>query len=144
MGVGGVGGDVWKDKRWIKVVFQIGWVVCICCMCVFHVHVFGADSKLGDVRLYLLVFFPQPAIPHVWKEKAFLPYLCVCVCVCVCVRVCANPFTCDNDSCNAFLVSVQLWDFSCMFISVCVCVCVCVFVYLKHALGIDILQILFV
>ena len=71
------------------------------------------------------VILLQPASRHVSEgKKAFLPNILICVCVCVCLCVCANPFTCDNDSCNACLISTQLWDFSCMFVCVCVCVCV--------------------
>ena len=122
------GGDGWKDKRWIKVVFKIGssgfvYAACVYLMCVC----LGANSKLGDVRLYLLQCYSPAACqsPCLRRKKSLLTqhtYLCVCVCVCLCV--CANPFTCDNDSCNACLISTQLWDFSCMFVCVCVCVCV--------------------
>lgn len=46
----GKGGDGWKDKRWIKVVFQIGKNgLYVLHVCVFNVSVFSVNSKLRDV-----------------------------------------------------------------------------------------------
>lgn len=66
---GEMGGRI---KDGLRLCFRLARAVCMCCMCVFNVHVLSVNSKLRDVRLYLLVYFHQPAIPHVSEGKSRL------------------------------------------------------------------------
>ena len=126
------GGEGRKDKRWIKVVFKIGssgfvYAACVYLMCVC----LGANSKLGDVRLYLLQCYSPAACqsPCLRRKKSLLTqhtYLCVCVCVCVCVQ---TPL-------HVIMTAVMpVWYllssgtsvaclYVCVFVFVCICVCV--------------------
>ena len=70
-----------------------------------------------------------------WREFITLnhTYICAYVCMCVCVCVCVWEYVCVFVSvCECVFVSVcvcvSVWVCVCVFVSVCVCEFVCVFV----------------